>query len=29
MLAISYADLDSGDVGGDAPSLIAGQQFGP
>jgi hypothetical protein len=25
MLAISYAELDGGAVGGDAPGLVAGQ----
>jgi hypothetical protein len=26
MLAISYAELDGGDVGGDAPGLVAGEE---
>jgi hypothetical protein len=29
MLASSYAELDGGDVGGDAPRLVAGQTDSP
>jgi hypothetical protein len=28
MLAISYAALDGGDVGGDPPGLVAGEELG-